>query len=417
MFTDVFGMTRESQFSTTLEEYIRKWGAMSALKSDNGKAESSKMVKLILQKYAIKSYYSEPYMQHQNRAERRIQDVKSFTLTLLDRTGSPSNIWYLAMEYAVYIINRISHKKLHNKTPIEVCFVYTPDISSLLCFQWYQDVFYLDSEASFPSSKELHGNFVGISENVGDSLTFLILTDSCKVISRSVVISAVDVKNPNLRMATTGEECQLMSLTDASHSSTFNLPVFDPQQMIGDIYYRKTDDGTLHRLEVIKRVEDHDEEIEKFLTKYSQVSKNELTNYASLIDDRSQCNEMDNSMDIDESDKLHRVSEIDDHRKMGRSWEVLVSWDDGSQTWQQLSTMAKDSPIKMDNYEKENNLLEEEKCKRFRDLLKDDQNATNIRNKKKIYLNHYNHDPIFNFGIWIPRNYKEATRLDIQNGN
>ena len=38
MFTAVFGMTRESQFSTTLEEYIRKWGAMSALKSDNGKS-------------------------------------------------------------------------------------------------------------------------------------------------------------------------------------------------------------------------------------------------------------------------------------------------------------------------------------------------------------------------------------------
>ena len=50
--------------------------------------------------------------------------------------------------------------------------------------------------------------------------------------------------------------------------------MFDPQQMIGDIYYRKTDDGILHRLEVIKRVEDHDEEIEKFLTKYSQASKN-----------------------------------------------------------------------------------------------------------------------------------------------
>ena len=122
-------------------------------------------------------------------------------------------------------------------------------------------------------------------------------------------------------------------------------------------------------------------------------------------------------MDIEESDKIHRVSEIDDHRKMGRSWEVLVSWNDGSQTWQQLSTMAKDSPIKMANYAKENNLLEEEKWKRFRDLLKNDQNTTNIRNKNKIYLNHYNHGPIFKFGIQIHRNYKEATRLDIKNGN
>ena len=123
---------------------------------------------------------------------------------------------------------------------------------------------------------------------------------------------------------------------------------------------------------------------------------------------------MDNSMDIEESDKIHLVSEIDDHRKMGRSWEVLVSWDDGSQTWKQLSTMAKDSPIKMANYAKENNLLEEEKWKRFRDLLKDDQNATNIRNKKKIYLKHYNHDQIFKFGIQIPRNYKEAMCLDMK---
>lgn len=88
----------------------------------------------------------------------------------MDRTGSPDLLWLLCMIYVVFILNRLSHKTLGGKTPIEASLGYTPDISVLLCFYWYQPVLYLEYETSFPNSKEKLGHFVGVSENVLNNL-------------------------------------------------------------------------------------------------------------------------------------------------------------------------------------------------------------------------------------------------------
>jgi hypothetical protein len=53
---------------------------------------------------------------------------------------------------------------------------------------FYQPILYLDNENSWPSSKERSGYWLGISENIGDFLTYWILDDQTKqVLSRSVV--------------------------------------------------------------------------------------------------------------------------------------------------------------------------------------------------------------------------------------
>ena len=55
-------------------------------------------------------------------------------------------------------------------------------------------------DCPFPESRELSGRFVGISENVGDALTFLIRTDDThKIISRSVARPLTN-EDPNLRV-------------------------------------------------------------------------------------------------------------------------------------------------------------------------------------------------------------------------
>ena len=122
------------------------------------------------------------------------------------------------MIYVVFLLNRLSHSTLKGKTPIEVSMGYTPDISVLLCFYWYQPVIYLEFESSFPKSKERLGRFVGISENCGDALTFRILTDETKeIISRSVVRPADDKQDPNRRLIKDGGGChhftQLLKVT------------------------------------------------------------------------------------------------------------------------------------------------------------------------------------------------------------
>ena len=63
-----------------------------------------------------------------------------------------------------------------------------------------EPVLYHDPETSHPETKEDPGYFVGFGENVGDALTFKILTQDCKqVLHRSVVRAAIDPKRQNRR--------------------------------------------------------------------------------------------------------------------------------------------------------------------------------------------------------------------------
>jgi hypothetical protein len=71
----------------------------------------------------------------------------------------------------------------------------TNDISPLLCFHFWEPVYYKLDDSDFPS------DFVGISESVGHTMTFKILTDeTLKVIHRSNVRSALNPHAKYLRL-------------------------------------------------------------------------------------------------------------------------------------------------------------------------------------------------------------------------
>jgi hypothetical protein len=87
----------------------------------------------------------------------------------MDRTGSPSFLWLLCTNHVCYVLNHISHDQLKGLTPIQRAFGYSPGVSAILCFSWYQKVLFYHR---FPDSRERSGHFVGICENAGDALTF-----------------------------------------------------------------------------------------------------------------------------------------------------------------------------------------------------------------------------------------------------
>ena len=59
-------------------------------------------------------------------------------------------------------------------------------------FEFYERIYYLDSEEKYPHTKEQRGRFMGVADQVGDALTFTILTEDNKLLTRSVVRSAVN---------------------------------------------------------------------------------------------------------------------------------------------------------------------------------------------------------------------------------
>jgi len=49
--------------------------------------------------------------------------------------------------YCVFLLNRLASASLGWRTPIEVAFGVTPDISMLLIFTWYKPVFYYTDDS------------------------------------------------------------------------------------------------------------------------------------------------------------------------------------------------------------------------------------------------------------------------------
>ena len=82
-------MKTDKQFFNTLEDNIRKIGAIDKLTPDSAQSETSNRVKDIIRALFIDDWKSEPHYQHQNFSERRYQTLKRQTNTLLDRIGIP----------------------------------------------------------------------------------------------------------------------------------------------------------------------------------------------------------------------------------------------------------------------------------------------------------------------------------------
>ena len=186
----VYGIKSKGEFPRVYQDFIREHGAPSALRRDNAKEEQSEVVKEINREYMIKDQFTEPYHPQQNPVESSaIRYIKGQVHILLDITGAPDSLWYMAAQYIADINNICSDKSLPNEmTPLQYLSGVTPDISAYLQFTFWQPVLYLDHEAEWPSSKERSGRWIGLAQGIGDLLTFWILDDQSKhILARSVV--------------------------------------------------------------------------------------------------------------------------------------------------------------------------------------------------------------------------------------
>ena len=82
----------------------------------------------------------------------------------------------------------------------------------------------------------------------------------------------------------------------------------------------------------------------------------------------------------------------------GSRFNVIVAWEDSSQIYEPLKTMAADNPAVCAVYAERANLL-------------------NTEGWKQSKLASYRTAPLFKFGYQVPRHHKEAITLDKRNGN
>ena len=108
LVTDANPMKSEKHFVNTIEDNIRRSGAMDKLLSYSSNTEISNEVMDILRAYHITTWHSETYRQNQNPAELRYRTIKSWTDTVMNRSGPPANCWLLCLINVCYLLNHIA---------------------------------------------------------------------------------------------------------------------------------------------------------------------------------------------------------------------------------------------------------------------------------------------------------------------
>ena len=264
LVTDVYPLKSQKQFVNTLEDNIRFRGAMTKRISDYAKVEISNKVKDILRMYHRSSWNSEPYHQNQNPAEGWYCTLKSWTNTIMNRTGAPADCCLLCMIHASYILIHLSCEALDGNVPLGVLFGVSPDISIFLLYTFYQPVFYATHNQSYPSvSAERAAHWVGFGEHVDDALPHKLFDDDTKKILYRSEVRPSDSVHPNKRLVPDGGETSktlnpivfVRSRQDDSQSATQPMAEYNPDDLIGRAFLlQKNEQGERHRATTKKKV-------------------------------------------------------------------------------------------------------------------------------------------------------------------
>ena len=453
---DAYGIKSTKQFINTLSDNIRKRGAMDTLISDGGKYEISKRVTDLLRSLFIQDYQSEPYHQHQNKAENRFGLAQRYTNTVMNTSGCPAFCWLLCLQYICVVLNHLASPTLQGICPVQALEGTTPDISFLLHFSFYEPVYYrIDSsepDLNFPSSSnEKKGYWVGFADNQGDSLTWRILTeDTQKIIIRSGVRSALRTTT-NQRLASPSGEGTTLPFPIPYSQSQNSLPLdplaastpnfehfvksqtgedednpipmanIDIPNLLGRSFLLPPEDnGERHMAKVID-IDDHGQTLEdiKFKLKINKDQAEEIMSYNQLMD------YIQKGTDAEEDpDSLFKFRDIVAHQgplestdpnHKGSKYNVMVEWESGEVTYEPLTLISKDDPITCAVYAKKHDLLDTTGWKHLKRYAKTSKRL--IRAVKQSRIRQVRASVRYQHGFQVPKDCNDAMRLDKENGN
>ena len=439
---DAYGIKSTKQFINTLSDNIRKRGAMDTLISDGGKYEISKRVTDLLRSLFIKDYQSEPYHQHQNKAENRFGLAKRYTNTVMNTSGCPACCWLLCLQYICVVLNHLASPTLQGICPVQALEGTTPDISFLLHFSFYEPIYYrLDSsepDLNFPSSSnEKKGYWVGFADNQGDSLTWRILTeDTQKIIIRSVdaregttlpfpipypqqssnslPLDPIDASTPNF-------EQFVKSQSGEDEDHPIPMTNIDIPNLLGRSFLLSPEDNGERYMAKIIDIDDHGQHLEdiKFKLKTSKDQAEEIMSYNQLMD------YIQKGTDAEEDpDSLFKFRDIVAHQgplestdpnHKGSKYNVMVEWESGEITYEPLALISKDDPITCAVYAKKHDLLDTTGWKHLKRYAKTSKRL--IRAVKQSRIRQVRASARYQHGFQVPRDYNDAMRLDKENGN
>ena len=189
-FTKVYPLNGRSDAHLALNKFLHEIGIPSELHTDGaGELVHGEWDKLC-QRHKIYRTFTEPHTPWQNIAERSGGIIKAKTKDIMRRTNTPIVLWDYCVEYVAELrcMTATTIFDLNGRTPFETVLGFTPDISELVEFKWFDWVWYHDP---VDSDKDHLGRWLGPAHNIGQGLAYYILNHNAEVIVRSTV-SVID---------------------------------------------------------------------------------------------------------------------------------------------------------------------------------------------------------------------------------
>ena len=402
-------------------------------------------------------YQSEPYHQHQNKAENHFGLGKLYTNTIMNSSGCPACCWLLFLQYICVVLNPLA-----SPTPQGICHVQalegtTPDISFMLHFSFYEPVYYrIDSsepDLHFPSlSNEKKGYWVGFADNPGDRLTWRILTeDTQKIIICSGIRSGLRTTTNQHLASPLGEGTTLPFPIPYPQQSTNSLPPdpldastpnfeqfvksqsgedednpihmanIDIPNLLGRSFLLPPEDNGERHMAKIIDIDDHGQPLEdiKFKLKINKDQAEEIMFYNQLMD------YIQKGTDAEEDPySLFKFRDIVAHQgplestdpnHKGSKYNVMVEWESGEVTYEPLTLISKDDPITCAVYAKKHDLLDTTGWKHLKRYAKTSKRL--IRAVKQSRICQVRASARYQHGFQVPKDYNDAIRLDKENSN
>jgi hypothetical protein len=199
--------------------------------------------------------------------------------------------------------------------------------------------------------------------------------------------------------------------------------IVDPQELLGRTFLMDTqEDGQRFRACIVECISDHESNVRrsddhvKFRISINEDEYEEIITYNELLDFIEKNQENDAIMWQFRRIVGHQGPLLrHDKDYNGSRFNVLVEWENGEITTEPLSVIAADDPVTCAVYAREHDLLDVEGWKCFRNLAKREKHF--LRLIKQAKMKSYRQSTKYKIGYRIPKDYKEALKLDELNQN
>ena len=185
-YVRVYPLQSKSQAYTALQRFLHEVGVPKSMMTDGARELTEGEWKRLCLKHNVHVKRTKPHSPWQNPAEASGGYMKRNVSRLMRSTNTPLRLWDYCWQYFAELKSHTATRNIYldGRTPHEGIFGFTPDISELVRFSWYQWIWY--HEPTEKGTVKL-GRWLGPSHDIGQGLAYHILTKKGSVVTRSTV--------------------------------------------------------------------------------------------------------------------------------------------------------------------------------------------------------------------------------------